>query len=144
MPDKRKIMSQTYYERQNKLIELYKECIIKKEMNVNETVMALRLIGFSESMASSRVREWAAQSNTDEIETNKTATQRLKQKISLEKYILRMGLGKKYYDKYVKLQEKYKNKELSENEYMTELMQFGYSRKFAEYTIGKYENTNLC
>jgi len=137
MPDKGRIMSQTYYERQSKLIELYKECIIKKEMKASEAVMALRLIGFSESMASSRVREWTARGNTDEIETSKTSNQRLKQIISLEKYMLRMGLGKKYYDKYVKLLEKYKNKEISENEFRNELMQFGYSKIFAEYTIGK-------
>jgi len=105
MPDKGRIMSQTYYERQSKLIELYKKCIIKKEMKANEAVMALRLIGFSESMASSRVCEWAAQSNTNITETSKTANQRLKQRVSLEKYMLRMGLGKKYYDKYVKLQK---------------------------------------
>jgi len=137
MPDKGRIMSQTYYERQSKLIELYKECIIKKEMKASEVVMALRLIGFSESMASSQVREWAARSNTDEIETSRTSNKRLKQIISLEKYMLRMGFGKKYYDKYVKLLEKYKNKEISESEFRNELMQFGYSKIFTEYTIGK-------
>jgi len=137
MPDKGKIMPQTYYERQSKLIELYKECIIKKEMKANEAVMALRLIGFSESMASNRVCEWASQSNTNITETSKTATQRLKQLVSLEKYMLRMGLGKKYYDKYVNLQKKYKNNDLSENEYKNELMQSGYSKKFVEYTIDK-------
>jgi len=132
-------MSQTYYERQSKLMELYKECIIKNEMKTNEAVIALRLIGFSESMASSRMHEWASQSNTNITETSNTKNQRLKKKISLEKYILRMELGKKYYDKYVKLLEKYKNKEISENEYRNELMQFGYSKKFAEYIIGKQE-----
>jgi len=137
MPDKGRIMSQTYYEKQSKLIKLYKECIIRKEMTVNEAVISLRLIGFSELMASSRVCEWAALSNTDGIETSNTLNQRLKQRVLLEKYMLRMRLGKKYYDKYAKLQEKHKNKELSENEYMTELMQFGYSRKFAEYTVCK-------
>ncbi|MCL2273270.1 MAG: hypothetical protein FWC19_10760 [Treponema sp.] len=139
MPDKGRIMSQTYYERQSKLIELYKECIIKKEMKASEAVMALKLIGFSESMALSRVRDWASQSNTNITETSNITNQRLKKKISLEKYMLRMELGKKYYDEYMKLLEKYKNKEISKNEYRNELMQFGYSKKFAEYIIGKQE-----
>jgi len=141
MPDKGRIMSQVYYERQSKLIELYKECIIKKEMNVNEAIISLRLIGFSKAMAASRVREWAAQSNTDNTETSKTAKQKFKQRAALEKYMLRMGLGKNY-DKYVKLQKKYLNKELTENKYKTELMQLGYSREFAEYMVGKLDKTN--
>jgi len=142
MPDKGKIMSQAYYERQSKLIELYKECIIKKEMNVNEAIISLRLIGFSKAMAASRVHEWAAQSNTDNTETSKTAKQKLKQRAALEKYMLRMSLGKKYYDEYVKLQKKYRDKKLSRNDCMTELIQLGYSGKFAEYTVSKWENTD--
>ena len=101
--------------------------------------MALRMIGFSESMALSRVHEWAAQGSTNETETSKSKNQRLKQRVSLEKYLLRMSLGKKNYDEYVKLQTKYKNKILSNNEIITELMQLGYSRNFAEYTFGKWE-----
>ena len=140
MPDKGRIISQVYYERQSKLIELYKKCLIKKEMKVSEAVMSLRLIGFSESMASIRVHEWAADGNIIETETSKTKSQRLKQRNSLEKYMLRMGLGKKYYDEYIKLQKKYKDKLLSKSEGMTELMQLGYSIKFAEYIMGKWEN----
>jgi len=139
MPDKGRIMSQVYYERQSKLIKLYKECIIKKEMNVNEAVMALRLIGFSEAMAYSRVREWAEQINNDEAGTNKTKNQRLRQRASLEKYMFRIGLGKKY-DGYVKLQKMYIGKKLSKNEIMAELIQLGYSVKFAEYIIIKWES----
>ena len=101
--------------------------------------MALRMIGFSESMALSRVCEWAAQGSTNETETSKSKNQRLKRRASLEKYLLRMSLGKKNYDEYVKLQVKYKNKILSNNEIITELMQLGYSRKFAEFTLGKWE-----
>jgi Holliday junction resolvasome RuvABC DNA-binding subunit len=140
MHDKGRIMSQTYYERQSKLIDLYKECIIKKEMKDSEAVMALRLIGFSESMASSRVREWAGQDKKYEVESCKSRKQRLKQRASLEKYMLRMWLGKKYYDEYIKLHEKYKEKQLTKSEINSELLQLGFSRKFAEHTISKWED----
>ena len=102
MPDKGKVMSQTYYERQGKLLKLYQESFSRKEISVNEAVTALRMIGFSESVAARRVNEWAAKSKINEPETNKTRNHRLKQQASLEKYILRMRLGKKYYDEYIK------------------------------------------
>ena len=97
MPDKGKIMSQTFYERQSKLLGFYQVSFTKGEMGVNEAVIALRMIGFSETIAPTRVREWAALSTTNEPETDRAKKQRLKQMASLEKYVLKMKLGKKYY-----------------------------------------------
>ena len=140
MPDKGKIMSQTYYERQTKLLKLYQASIARKEMNVNEAVTALRMIGFSKTIAAIRVSEWAAQFNSNEPETNKAIKHRLLQQASLEKYFLRMRLGKKHYSEYMQLRAKYKNKELSRDEAVTELMQSGgFSRKFSKCTVDKWE-----
>jgi hypothetical protein len=97
MLDKGKIMSQTYYEKQSKLLALFKESFIRKEMDAIEAVKALRTIGFGETIAANRVNEWAALNSTVSPETNRAKNQRLKQQASLEKYVLRMRLGKKYY-----------------------------------------------
>ena len=95
MPDKGKVMSQTQYEKQNKLYQLYKESYGRKAMNPAETIAGLRLIGFGNSIAVSRVNEWAALDNSYAPETEKAKNRRLKQQESLEKYILRMRCGKK-------------------------------------------------
>jgi len=96
MPDKGKIMSQTYYERQSKLLNLYQELYHRKEMNDSESIKGLRLIGFSETIAVNRVREWAALSTTIEPYTDRVRKQKLKERTSLEKYVLKVQLGKKY------------------------------------------------
>ena len=139
MPDKGKAMSQTYHEKENKLLQLYQESFVRKEMNVNEAATALKMMGFSESIAASRVRDWAAHVTTEEPETGKAKRHRHTQRVSLEKYILRIRLGKKYYDAYMKLQLKYKNKELSRDRTVAKLIQSGYSRKYAERTVDKWE-----
>lgn len=139
MPDKGKVMSQTYYERQSKLLKLYQESFARKERSVKETVTALRILGFSESIAATRVSEWAVKIDSNEPETSKAKKLRLKQQASLEKYILRMRLGKKYLDEYMRLRSKYKNKELSREETVTKLIQSGYSRKFSKCITDKWE-----
>jgi len=150
VPDKGKIMSQVYYERQSRLIELYKESFSRKEMTANDTVMALRMIGFSESMASSRVCEWAALSGNNESETEKAKKIRRKQQDSLEKYVFHIILDKKCYSdndkKYQNeqklLKSKYKKKELSKNDCVMQLIQSGYNKEIAEYIVSKLENNN--
>jgi len=147
MPDKGRIMSQTYYERQSKLIELYKESFYRNDMSANDTVMAMRTIGFSETMAVNRVREWAALSVTYEPETDKVKKHRRRLQASLEKYVFNMMLDKKYFNeenkKYLNehklLKTKYKKKELLKDDCMKQLMQSGYSREFAQYIIDKWE-----
>ena len=96
MPDNNKVMTQIFYEKQSKLYELYKESFNRKEMNVQEVIAALRILGFSNTIASRRVNEWAAEPNSYAPETEKAKKRRFQQRNSLEKYILRMRLGKKY------------------------------------------------
>jgi len=139
MPDKGRTMSQTYYERQSKLIELYKESFIRKEMNNDEIVSALKMIGFSENMAASRAREWAILFNNNNNETNKTKNKRANQQVSLEGYILRMSLGKRYNE----LRSRFINKELSREETIAILMQSGCSLKFSECNAGKWEKRRI-
>jgi regulator of replication initiation timing len=139
MPDKGRAMTQTYYEKQSKLLKLYQESFARKEMNVKETVMALRMIGFSEEIAAKRVNEWAAQANIVVLDTERAKKARLKQRISLENYVLRMRLGKKYYEEFTKLRSKYKNKELSKEDAVQKLIQTGYSREFSECIVDKWE-----
>jgi Holliday junction resolvasome RuvABC DNA-binding subunit len=81
MPDKGRAMTQTYYEKQSKLLKLYQESFARKEMNVKETVTALRMIGFSEEIAANRVNEWAAQTNIVVLDTERAKKARLKQRI---------------------------------------------------------------
>jgi len=147
MPDKGRIMSQTYYERQSKLIELYKEAFRRKETCENDTVMALRTIGFSELMAANRVREWAVLSDTYEQETDKAKKRRHRQQASLEKYVFTIMLDKKYFNeenkKYMNehklLKAKYKKKELLKDDCVRQLIQSGYSKEFAGYIVDKWE-----
>ena len=147
MPDKGRIMSQTYYERQSKLIELYKEAFLRKETSENDTVMALRTIGFSALMAANRVREWAASSDTYEPDTDKAKKHRHRQKASLEKYVFTMMLDKKYFNeenkKYMNehklLKANYKKKELLKDDCVKQLIQSGYNKEFAEYIADKWE-----
>ena len=139
MPDKGNVMSQTHYEKQNKLLKLIQESFDRDEMNVKEAVTALRLIGFSETIAANRVSDWKLQFNGQVPETQREKRRRLKEQASLEKHLLRARLGKKKYEEYMKLLAKYKSKQLSKDETIAELMQFGYSRKFAECTVERWE-----
>ena len=139
MPDKGKTMSQTYYERQSRLIKLNQESFDRKEINVKQAVTALRMIGFSETMAVKRVSEWSEQSSNPGAETDKEKKHRIKEQASLEKYILRIKLGRKKYVEYIELRSKYKHRELSRDKIVITLMQFGYSRKFSERTADKWE-----
>jgi hypothetical protein len=138
MPDKGKAMTQTYYEKQSKLLKLYQESLARKEINIKETVTALRMIGFGEEIAANRVYEWATKIGIVVSETGKAKILRQKQRISLENYVLRMRLGKKHYDTYMKLLSKYKNKELSKEDILLELIQTGYSQKFSECIVDKW------
>jgi hypothetical protein len=134
MPDKGKIMSQTYYERQGKLLNLYKELFARNEMSDNETVIALRMIGFSESIATNRVREWAVLINTIEPETERAKKQRAKQRASLESYVLQMMLGKKYY-----LRLKFMRKEFSREETVKKLIKSGCKIEVATGLVNEWE-----
>ena len=95
MPGKGTIMSQTYYERQSRLIMLIKEALIRGEMTASEVVAALRKIGFCESNAVNRAREWKAQGIIVLPETDREKKRRFREKESLEKYIERLRHGKK-------------------------------------------------
>ena len=139
MPDKGNVMSQTHYERQSKLLKLIQESFDREEMTVKEAVTALRLIGFSETVAANRVNDWKLQFNGLVPETEREKRRRLKEQASLEKHLLRERFGKNKYKEYMELLAKYKNKELSRVEAIAELIQFGYSRKFAECTVESWE-----
>jgi len=95
MPDKGEVMSQTYYEKQSKLLKVIQESFKREEMTVIETISSLRKMGFSESVAISRVNEWKIQRGNLEPETEKDKKRRLKEKASLENYVNRMRLGKR-------------------------------------------------
>jgi len=117
MPDKGKIMSQTFYERQSKLLNLYKELFVRKEMNDAEVVTALKMIGFSEKIAANRARDWTALNITVEPETERIKNRRIKERSSLEKYVQKMLLGRKYY-----LRLQFIQGELSKDEIVKKLM----------------------
>jgi len=134
MPDKGKIMSQAYYEKQSKLLNLYKESFVRKELNNNETVIALKMIGFSETIAAARVREWAALITAIEPETDRARKHRLKQQASLEKYVLQMLLGKKYY-----LRLKFLRKELTKDETVKKLIKSGCKEEAAREMVNEWE-----
>ncbi|MCL2791897.1 MAG: hypothetical protein FWD87_02290 [Spirochaetaceae bacterium] len=134
MPDKGKIMSQIYYERQSKLLNLYQELYVRKEMDDSETVVALRMIGFSETIAANRVKEWAALITTIAPYTDKVKKQKLKERASLEKYVLQMQLGKKYY-----LRLKYKRKELSKDDTVKKLVKSGCKEEIAKELVKEWE-----
>ena len=133
MPDKGKIISQTYYERQSRLLKLYQESFVRNEMDIDDTATALRMIGFSKTCAANRVSEWAMLIGTDVSETAKAKKQRQKQQASLERYVLQMRLGKKYY-----LRLKYKRKELSKDEVVKKLMQKGYSQETSNIMVDEW------
>ena len=95
MPDKGKIMSQTYFDKQSELLQLYQEALARKEMTVNDAVIALRMLGFSESIAAYRANEWAMQTCADD---GKSSIRRNKRQVSLEMYMHRTRFGKKYKD----------------------------------------------
>jgi hypothetical protein len=134
MSDKGKIMSQTYYERQSRLFNLYQESFTRKEMNANAAVIALRMIGFSTTIAANRVRDWEEHIDTVLPETDKARKQRLKLQASLEKYVLQMRLGRKYY-----LRRKYKLNEISKEETVKKLIQKGYKEETAKVLVAEWE-----
>ena len=136
MPVKGKIMSQAFYEKQSKLLKLNQESFKRNEINYKEAVTALKLHGFSDTVAAIRVNEWKAQLGDSITETEKEKKRRLKEQASLEMYLLRIRIGNK---KYMELRSKYKNKELSRENTVFELIHFGYSRKYSECTIDKWE-----
>ena len=129
-------MSQVFYERQSKLLGFYRVSFAKGEMSVNEAVIALRMIGFSKTIAPTRVREWAALSTTNEPETDRAKKQRIKHMASLEKYILQMKLGKKYY-----LRLKFKRKELTREETIKKLIQSGQKEETAKENVSLWEQS---
>jgi hypothetical protein len=134
MADKGKIMSQTFYERQSKLLVLYQEAVARKEMNENEAKIALRMIGFSETIAANRAREWAKLSDIFEPETERVKKRRLLQMASLERYTLQMRLGKKYY-----LRLKFKRNETSKDETVKKLIKKGYTEEIARGIVRDWE-----
>jgi len=134
MPDKGNAMSQTYYEKQGKIIKLYQEAFGRNEMTAKEAVVALRMIGFSETMAARHVNEWAAQFGEQVPETEKEKKRRLKEKASLEKYLLRMKLGNKYY-----LRLKYRQNELSKEETVKKLIRSGCKEDVAKSLVDDWE-----
>ena len=134
MPDKGNAMSQTYYEKQGKIIKLYQESFGRKEMTVKEAVTALKMIGFSETMAARQVSEWTIQFIAQAPETEKDKKRRLREQTSLEKYMLRMKLGKKYY-----LRLKYRQGELSKEEAVKKLILSGYKEDIAKSIVDDWE-----
>ena len=133
MPDKGKIISQTFYEKQNRLLDLYKDLIVGKKINENEAVKSLKMIGFSETIAASRVREWALITDADPI-TDRFEKQMLKERTSLEKYVLQMSLGKKNY-----IQLLFKEKKLTRDETVKKLIKAGCKEETAREMVNEWE-----
>ena len=135
MPDKGRIMSQTFYERQSKLMGLFKEAFVRNEMNVNEAVKALRTLGFGKIMAANRVREWAALPDTNEAETERAVKLRHKQQASLEMYMLRM--------EYMRLRKKNKKDYMSKSDILNELFQSGYRQEYVKCVVSGWDKEKL-
>jgi len=146
MPDKGKIMSQTYYEKQSQLIKLYKESFLRKEMDVNEAIKSLRVIGFSEIVAANKVREWVVLPDENKPETARAVKQRFIRQVSLEKYVFNIIFdkkcfnesNKKYFNEQKLLKSKYFRKELSKDDCVIQLIQSGYNKDFAEIIVEKW------
>ena len=136
MPDRGNVMSQAYYEKQTKLYQLYHESFGRKEINTMEAIAALRVLGFSDSIAIRRVNEWEGQSISYASETGKAKNRRLKQQASLERYVLYMRLGKKYY---IHLKSEYRDKKLSKEKIVSILMQSKHSRELSESIVEKWD-----
>ena len=138
MPDKGKFMTQTYYERYNNLISLYQEALLRKEMNTTEAVTALRMIGYSTAIAATRVNEWEAKTDTLETETASAKKLRQKKQVSLEKYIIKIILGKKNY-----IRLRFEKNELTKEETIKELIKSGYKDEIAEEIVSDWAKQNL-
>jgi len=147
MPDKGRIISQTFYEKQSKLIKLYKESFLRKEMDVNEAITSLRVIGFSEKMADNKVREWVVLPNENKFETERAVKQRFKQQDSLEKYVFNIIFDKKcfnendkkYFNEHKLLKSKYLKNELSKDDCANQLMHSGYRQEYVKCIISRWD-----
>ena len=95
MPEKGKIMSQAFYEKQRRLFDIYQDLFVTKEMDEKNTVKSLKMIGFSETVAVNKIQKWMALNNAVVPVADREKKQILKEKVSLEKYVLQMSLGKK-------------------------------------------------
>jgi len=134
MSDKGKIISQNYYEKESLLLKLYQEAFIRKEMNVNEAINALRMIGYSEIIAANKLKEWEEYNKNVIQETGKNKKQRQKIQASLEKYVLQTRLGKKYYIRFI-----FKRNELSKDDTFKKLVKLGFSEESTWNMVNEWE-----
>ena len=80
------------------------------------------------------MREWAENISNIETLSEKVKKQKHKERASLEKYVLQMLLGKKYY-----LRLKYKRKELTKDEAVKKLIKAGCSEEITIETVKLWE-----
>jgi len=135
MVDKGRVMSQACYEKQTRLYKLIQESFERKETNEEEAIIALRTLGFSETVAAIRLNDWRARLSAKVPETEKERNRRLKDQTSLEKYFLRI--------EYMKIRSSFKQGKLSREDAVIKLIQFGYSCEFSESSVNKWES-NKC
>ena len=132
MVDKGRVMSQACYEKQTRLYKLIQESFERKETNEEEAIIALKKLGFSDTVGGIRVNDWKAQLVTIMAESEKERNRRLKEQASLEKYFLRI--------EYMKIRFNFKQMKLPREDAVAQLIQFGYSCEFSESSVNKWES----
>jgi len=134
MPDKGKIMSQAFYEKQRRLLDIYQDLFITKEMDEKDTAKSLKMIGFSETIAVNKIQKWAATNNDVVTVNDKERKQMLKERSSLEKYVLQMSLGKK---NYIRLM--FKENKLTRAETIKKLIKPGCNEEAVRNMVSEWE-----
>ena len=134
MPEKGKIMSQAFYEKQSRLLDIYQDLFITKEMNEKDTVKSLKMLGFSETIAVNKIQKWAALNNAVVPVIDREKKQMLKEKASLEKYVFQMSLGKKYYIRLM-----FKEKKLTRAEAIKKLIKPGCNEETVRNMVSEWE-----
>ena len=133
MPEKGKTMSQTFYDKQNRLLVIYQKLFTGKEMDEKDTVKSLKMIGFSEIIAVNKIRNWAEDENVSVL-TGKEINKMLKERTSLEKYVLQMSLGRKNYIRFM-----FRENKLTRDEALKMLISTGCKEEAARDMISEWE-----
>jgi hypothetical protein len=89
MPDKGHIKSQREYEEEVKMFELYKVAFLREELSYSEAVLALKMIGFSKTVAPQRLNKWKAEDRPMLPESESAKKKRRKEQNSLEARLFR-------------------------------------------------------
>jgi len=134
MPEKGKIMSQAFYEKQSRLLNIYQDLFVTKEMDEKDTAKCLKMLGFSDSIIVNKIQKWAILNNKAAPVTDREKKQMLKERVSLEMYVLQMSLGKK---NYIRLM--FKENKLTRAEAIKKLIKPGCNEETVRNMVSEWE-----